>query len=243
MPQQFDSYKARYRAGDWRSPIFCDMVLEDLGRMGAKPAVLDIGCGAGFDGSLELQEKIAAVSGKYIGIEPDTAVQTAPCFNEVHRSFLVEAPVPPRSIDLAYAVMVVEHVSDPGRFLAKVAEVLRDGGVFWAFTVDLRHWAAWASLLFERLKIKERYLNSLIGERGVDRYENYPVHYRLNTPGQVARHAKEFSKIETVSFHRIGQEDYYLPKIVLPLNHGIDRLLMAVGAPGSNVAFRAVKRR
>jgi len=231
----------RYAAGEWRSRLFADLVLDELEARGAAATVVDIGCGGGFDGSLALQEEIAARAGRLIGVEPDPETALAACLSEVHRSILEDAPIPTASVDVAYAVMVAEHVPHPDRFMAKVADLLVDGGVFLAFTVDVRHWSAWASLAFDKLRVKGVYLDRLHGKRGEERYSNFAVHYRLNSPAAVDRHASKWFEVQTINLFRVGAEDYNLPAVGRPLNRLLDRGLKLVGAPGSNLVIRAVR--
>jgi SAM-dependent methyltransferase len=237
------TYEERFRAGGWRAPLFRDMVLADIHAAGPNATVLDIGCGRGFDGDAGLQQSLAAAAGRYIGVEPDTAVPVSASCAEVHRSFLEEAPIAPGSVDVAFAVMVLEHVPEPRRFWNKLREVLAPGGVFWGFTMDGRHRFCRASRLAERLKIKDIYLRFLRGERGSERYENYPVHYRCNTPAQVQACARGFATCECLTLGRVGQLDYYLPRSLRPVANGLDRWDIWRGRPGSILAIRAAMPR
>ena len=151
-------------------------------KLGEAPTILDIGCGRGLDGSLPLQRSLAELAGHYIGVEPDPEVPLADHFGETHRTLFEEAPIEANSVHLAFAVMVLEHLPSPQAFWEKLRTTLRQGGVFWAMTVDGRHPFARASRLADRMHIKSRYLNLIHGGRGVERYEDYPVYYRSNTP-------------------------------------------------------------
>ncbi len=241
MSTRYDDYISRYRSGEWRSTIFSDIIIAELRRIGGDATAVDIGCGSGFDGSVELQQKIAAHTGTYVGVEPDSEAQFGPHCSIVHRTWFEQAPIPAASVDIAFSVMVVEHVEHPQAFVHKLAEVLKDGGVFWAFTVDLRHWSAWGSVAVERLGLKDLYLDRLQGKRGTDRYANFPVFYKLNTPRAVTACATQFSEVEYINLSRIGAEDFNVPPKLRGLSHTLDRLLEAVGAPGSNLAFRMVR--
>jgi SAM-dependent methyltransferase len=212
------------------------MILDDLASFPTAPTVLDIGCGSGFDDDIELQRSIVASAGRYIGVDPDAA--EGPQF---HRAAFEDAPIEPGSIDLSFAVMVLEHIADPARFWGKVHEVLRDGGVFWGFTMDARHWFRLASRWSERLRFKDLYLTLLHGKRGVDRYANYPTCYRANSPDQVRAHTGAFRSVQFVNFQKIGQLNYYLPGALRPVGHLIDRAEAALGRPGTMLAVRAVK--
>ena len=70
----------RYRADEWRYCIFRDMILADARRLRPKPTILDIGCGAGFDGDVPLQRSIADVAGCDIGVEADPEILLANYF-------------------------------------------------------------------------------------------------------------------------------------------------------------------
>lgn len=235
------SYVERYHRGEWRARIFRDMVLAEIGLLGRPATVLDVGCGRGFDDDLRLQEQIAAAATRYIGIEPDPTVPAGSYVHEVHRCTLEDAPVEPGSIDVALAVMVLEHVPDPGPFWNKLHEVLRDGGVFWGFTTDARHIFCVLSRWTARLRVKDLYLDLLHGRRGAERYENYPVHYRCNTPEHVIQDTRAFQDCAFINFSRVGQLDYYLPRPLRPLGRWADRRATRRRGPGTLLAIRLVK--
>src|SRR5689334_4267325 len=125
-PQAID----RYRKGEWRDRIFRDLIFADVRPHGRDKTFLDVGCGDGFDGDMPLQTSIAQVAGRFLGVEPDQGVDPGPNFHAVYRCMLEEAPVAPDSIDVCYAIMVLEHLAEPQRFWDKVLRVLRKGGVF-----------------------------------------------------------------------------------------------------------------
>jgi len=79
-------YLARYRQGEWRARIFTDLILADAASLAKRKedksglAILDIGCGLGFDHDTGLQRELAAVASQYIGIEPNGNIKLAPLF-------------------------------------------------------------------------------------------------------------------------------------------------------------------
>jgi SAM-dependent methyltransferase len=234
-------YIERYRRGECRDRIFHDLILADARRLGAGLTFLEIGCGRGFDGDIPLQRSIARTAGRYLGVEPDRAVTPGDYFTEIHRCFFEDADLPPASVDVAFAIMVLEHLARPERFWDRLWTVLKPGGVFWGLTVDARHWFCRASAWAERLKIKDTYLNALFGTRGVDRYENYPVYYRTNTPSQIRRYAGRFHACSFINFSRVGQCSYYLPRPLQPLTDSLERHAIRKGRPGTLLALRVVK--
>lgn len=238
MTDAWTPYVERYRGGEWRDRIFRDLVLADAAKWGDRPTIVDIGCGRGIDGSVPLQESVAAAAGRFLGVEPDRDIPLGGHFTETYRCSFEDAPLPPASVQLAYSVMVLEHLPDPGAFWAKLREVLVEGGVFWGLTVDARHPFCKASLWAERLKIKGLYLRLLGGRRGEDRYENYPVFYRANTPDAIRLQARDFSAIDTINFSREGQWSPYFPGPFRPLVDRLDRRAVARGRPGTLLAVR-----
>jgi SAM-dependent methyltransferase len=234
-------YLERYRAGEWRDRIFRDMILDDVQPAGKNLTFLDIGCGRGFDGDVPLQESIAQVAGTFIGIEPDKDVQPGPYFSRVHASLFEDAPLVPGSVDVAYAIMVLEHLSEPQRFWDKVWDVLVAGGVFWGLTVDSRHWFCRYSRWFDRLRVKELYLRFLLGRRGEERYENYPVFYRSNSPEQIVPLVGRFQRRDFFNFARVGQCNSYFPRLLRPFVSAWDRRAVRRNRPGTLLAIRVQK--
>src|SRR5262245_2500014 len=147
----FASAEKRYREGTWRDRILHDFILADAAGLGEQLVFLDIGCGKGFDTDVPLQRSLARAAGRYIGIEPDPTVTPGDHIQDVRRCLFEQADIPPRSVHVAYAIMVLEHLAEPQPFWDKLHEVLAPGGVFWALTVDARHWFCTASAWAQRL--------------------------------------------------------------------------------------------
>jgi SAM-dependent methyltransferase len=217
------------------------VILEDMRRFAVPPRVLDIGCGSGFDGSPELQSQIAGASGRYIGVEPDESIACPPWIQEIHRCTLEDAPLEPLSVQMAFAIMVLEHVAIPDRFFQKLHTVLAPDGIFWGLTVDARHYFRHASRLLERLHVKNWYLDKIAGQTPEKRYVNYPTVYRANSPFQIRRFARPFRHCDFASLHRIGQLDYYLPRSIRPAAALLDRLIARLRLPGAILICRLEK--
>ena len=242
--QKWLPYVERYTKGEWRAQIFHDMVLADaeiLKKQNGHLTILDIGCGGGFDGDAKLQHSIAEVAEQYIGIEPDEAIKLENIYSAIHRCIFENAPLAPESIDLAIAVMVLEHINNPKTFWDKLYSILKHGGIFWGFTVDARHFFVLASCFMEKLGIKDWYLNSLHGDRVEKRYENYPVYYKVNTPKKIQKMTSSFSSCITINFHRVGQMNYYFPKKLRWIGRTLDYITIRLGLPGSIMAVRVEK--
>jgi len=234
-------FQTRFRNGEWRAPIFRDMILSDAQTMGRGLTFVDIGCGRGFDDDKTLQRSLAERCERYIGIEPDEAIALEPHFTETYRCVFEEAPIAPGSVDIAFAVMVLEHLVDPGCFFNSVFRVLKPGGLFWGFTPDFRHFGCWMSQGLEVLHLKDLYLRCAIGRRGVVCYENYRTFYRANSPARIAAATSAFGARSFIGFKRVGQLDYYTPKYLRPFTHLLDRLLIRFKYPGPFFAVRLQK--
>ncbi len=240
-------YLDRYRQGQWRSRIFTDLILADAANLTQNPdrasglALLDIGCGLGFDHDTSLQGELAAVSAQYIGIEPDPNIKLADFFTASHRCFFEDAPLAPASIDIAFACMVLEHLPTPQLFFDRLYDCLKPGGIFWGFTVDARHPFVAASQLSGKLGIKDFYLNLLHGEQGESRYENYATHYLSNTPDQAKSLARSFQSCSALNFESSTQLDYYFPAPLQWVGRSYCGLAMKMGWPGCILAIRLQK--
>ena len=210
----------------WLDTLFKNMI-QDAIRLFDKPTVLDIGCGHGIAGSVLLQSEIAEMADKMWGCEPDTSIQSNSCFHQVFPNTLEESAIPKNSVHVAYSCFVIEHIPDPVGFFTKIHECLVEGGIFLGIT-DYR-WSFFSTMsqIMEWTRLKELYLNLLRGQRGKDRYENYPTYYRANTAGAVKSHAPLFSKHYFAHWHQYGELNYYLPKALRPFGWGVDAISMA----------------
>jgi hypothetical protein len=137
--------------------------------------------------------------------------------------------------------MVLEHFENPQIFWNKILNVLKKDGVFWGFTVDARHWFVFVSLLTEKLHIKDWYLNKLHGKRGEERYENYGVFYRSNTPQQIQHLTPSFASMDVLNFNYVGQLDYYFPQKLRWFGRSLNQIAIRLDLPGSVLAVRVQK--
>ena len=110
--------------------------------------------------------------------------------------------------------------------------------MFWGFTIDHRHYFAWISSVLKWLKLKDVYLRMV---HGTSKYENYPTFYRCNSPQKLADVTGNFSNVQSWSWNRIGQVDYYVPRILRPLFRLLDKFEIYCRLPGSILIVRAVR--
>jgi len=242
-------YTEMYRRGVWRSRLLHDMIMDDvtLARSqghghghGHGLTMLDIGCGNAFDDDAPLQRSLASAADQYIGVEPDTDIHVQDCFHEVHRIPLESAPLTFGSVNIAFAVMVLEHLLNPQPFWDKVYNVLTPGGVFWAATVDARHWFCQVSRCAGWLHLKEPYMR-LIGEGGEGHYRKYPVYYHSNTPLQIRRYTSRFSECRFMNLNRARELENYVPHWLRGFVGYLGRRAVERGGLGTLLVVRAVK--
>jgi len=97
-----------------------------LGERGSVGSVLDVGCSFGH-----LLQSLERRGWRTTGIEPSPV---AASYAEgilrgvVHRGVFEDVALSPGSFDAVVSLYVLEHVSDPRAFMAKVFELLRPGG-------------------------------------------------------------------------------------------------------------------
>lgn len=242
--RQWQPFLQRYENGEWRAPIFRDMIVVDAKRLAQQNSnitLLDIGCGSGFDGDSTLQKSLTQAAWRYIGVEPDKEIELGNMFTQTHRCRFEDAEIERDTVDIAFAVMVLEHFENPEMFWHKLYSILKTGGVFWGFTIDARHWFAYASILAEKIQIKDWYLNKLYGVRGSERYENYPVYYRSNKPRQIQVLTHQYASSCILNFKRVGQMECYFPSKARWISRLIDRVAISLGSPGGIMAIRVEK--
>ncbi|MFO0846738.1 MAG: class I SAM-dependent methyltransferase [Gemmataceae bacterium] len=97
-----------------------------------------------------------------------------------------EIPFPDNHFDIIGAVMVLEHVADPGRFLGEVRRVLRPGGVFVGHTVSAAHYVTWVRRAFGVLPhvLIQSLVRRLYGRPCED---TFPALYRMNSERALRR--------------------------------------------------------
>jgi SAM-dependent methyltransferase len=189
-----------------------------------QPTVLDIGCGHGIDGEKARQTEVARQAGQMWGCEPDQEIRCNDCFHKVFPDLLENAPIPAGSVHVAYTSFVLEHIPDPTLFFKKIHAALAPGGIFLGMTDYRWSFFSCASQIIEWTKLKNVYLNLVQGKRGSQRYENYPTFYRANSESTFRKIAPQFQKYVFSHWHRFGELDFYLPKILRPVGWGVDAL-------------------
>lgn len=184
---------------------------------GMRRRVLDIGCGPSFPAPLTA---LSGLPAQLDGVDPGADISQRTDLTLRWSADFEDAAMPEGEYDLAFAYNVVEHVSAAKPFFAKLAGVLKPGGVFWAITPHAWHPFPRCVRAIQALRLKEAYAHNRTG------VNDYPAYYRLNSTSQVlqAIDGREFAKAE---FFRLPcmQWDRYFPAPVRFIPHVYDRLL------------------
>lgn len=140
---------------------------------GQQGRLLDVGCSAGLFGELA-----RGAGWDVLGIEPSQWLAERArerLGGAVLCARFEDATLDPGSFDAVCLWDVLEHVSDPGAFLAKAAQSLRPGGVLALNVPNLQSWIAralgrrWPLLLPEHLFFfSPASLRLLLGRHGID---------------------------------------------------------------------------
>ena len=173
-----------FRLTSDRRSLFVRCILEFLTARPEPRAALDIGCGEGLGQSGAFLTPIRDAVADLQGLEPDPNVEVDDRFDRVERALMEDADLPENHFDVAYAMLVMEHVADPERFMAAVHRCLKPGGAFLFLTPNRRHYFTVIAHAAKRLGIAETALRLVRPAAAVDDY-HYPVVYRFNRPEDI----------------------------------------------------------
>lgn len=197
--------------------VFMDL-LEAAVREADQPTVLDIGCGSGIFRNPDHQERIRPHITHFIGVEPDPNATSRPgLFDETHHCLMEDSPIPPGTVDLAYAAMVVEHVQNPSAFLAAVAGCLKPGGRFLFCTPNASSYFGIICRAAHRVGIDEWLLRRVRKKEHVESY-HFPIAYRMNRAADIVREAEAVGLTAKVGFTESEKACAgYFPKPAKPI--------------------------
>ncbi len=194
-----------------RSEVYFRMLHEQLDRLGGNAVALDIGCGRGVARQAEPIQRIAAKCKVLWGVEPDTSIMHAPCFEKVWQTTLEDADIPDSSVDLAFSYFVIEHIVSPDAFAEKLHRILKPGGIFVAATVNAKCLFARTANVCRALHIDELVLRISHGNAKTDDY-HYPTTYKMNSSSDYERllQSGNWASIE-LDFLENDEWFYYFP--------------------------------
>ena len=183
------------------------------GSIPAGGRVLDIGGGCDASGELA---RVRRTAGHLTVVDPSVHVHEHASADERRQATLeVCAGDLAHRYDVAFAVFVLEHVTDPDAFTAAAATVLKPGGAFFAMTVNLWHYFGLAGWAATRLGVAERVLPHVRDPGTVAEY-HVPTEYRMNTIGSVSRRLAQ-AGFEEVEFRMWDLPRMYKPYLPPPV--------------------------
>jgi SAM-dependent methyltransferase len=137
--------------------------------------ILDVGCGAN-DLLARHRTRALQVWGTDFERHPD--LKHAEWFRPLHADGTL--PFANESFDMLCSHMVMEHVTDPERFLAEVARTLKAGGCYVGHSIHACHYVTWIRRLFNLVphRCVQRLVKTLYGR---EEHDTFPTHYRMNS--------------------------------------------------------------
>lgn len=157
----------------------------------------DVGCGRDiFPSNTALAKELARRSGFVFGIDPDPNVRDNPYLHERFEG-PVEDCLTPHRFDLITMRMVAEHIVDPDRSLAKVAELLNPGGQVVIYTPN-----RWSPIPVLTALVPNRFhfrIKKVLW--GGEERDTFPTAFRLNTRAELARHCGRHGLAEVFFAH------------------------------------------
>lgn len=184
-------------------------------------------------------------AGRLVTIDPSPQVWLDATADERHQQTLEEyAADRPASADVAFAVYVLEHVTDPAGFAAAAAKVLRPGGSFLALTLNRWHYFGTATKTASVLGVEEWLLRHVRDPDLVQEY-HVPTAYRLNSIGTVSRRLADagFASVDLRMWDLPRLYEPYLPPPARGFATAWNRAAYAVGRPSlmGHLSVRAVR--
>jgi SAM-dependent methyltransferase len=205
--------------------------------------VLDIGAGCDRSGNLRA---IRRRHPHLVGVDPAATIWDNPGLDERFQQPLEEyARGHEAAFDVAFAVFVLEHVSDPAAFSGACAHVLRPGGVLLGLTVNKYHYFGFTTWVTCRLGVTDRALGLLDHAHHHGHDHHVPTVYRMNSPGQVSGHLRDagFASADFRMFDKPEMYAWYLPRALRPWSRAWSATAYRMDAPYlmGHLAFRAVR--
>jgi SAM-dependent methyltransferase len=145
--------------------------------------------------------------------------------------------------DVAFAVFVLEHVTEPVAFAQAAARVLKPGGVFMAITLNQWHYFGFTTWATSRLGLNEWLLRRVRDPAHVDEY-HFRTAYRINSIRSIRRHLEDagFSSVEFRMWDLPRMYEPYLPSPLTRFATVWNKAAYTIGGPNvmGHITFKAV---
>jgi SAM-dependent methyltransferase len=176
-------------------------------RTAADSIVLDVGAGCGH---YDYAARLKPIVGHIVGVDPSPSILGNQAMDERFQSTLEEfAPTHRQHFDVVVASYVVEHVSSPLGFLTAMRECLKPGGSAFILTPNVVHYFGGSAFLAHRLHVDE-WVVRRIRDQATLHDHHFPVQYRMNSRGRVARFAVR-AGFRTLEFRMLDEPGIYQP--------------------------------
>jgi 2-polyprenyl-3-methyl-5-hydroxy-6-metoxy-1,4-benzoquinol methylase len=186
----------RYLHQYWSPDDFYEATVSKLVTPGCKWA--DVGCGRDlFPSNRGLAERLSKRAGLVFGIDPDPNVLENAYVHERSQT-KIEGCRTHHQFDILTLRMVAEHIADPDGAMAKIATLLKPGGLLVIYTPY-----KWAPMSLVASLVPFRWHNPL--KRliwGTQPRDTFRTVYALNTRKDLRRHTEEHG-LHEVAFKRV----------------------------------------
>jgi SAM-dependent methyltransferase len=205
-------------------------------------SVLNVGAGSNVSGAMQPLLR----RGPYlVGVDPDAAIEHNVTLAERHRMHIEEfAENHPGRFDMVLSTYVLEHVEHPAEFAAACAHVLRPGGVWFALTLNVRHYFGATTWALSRLNAADRVLHWLKADELVHEH-HFPTVYRFNSQAVIRRECASagFDSIDFRCYDAPRSYQWYMPATLNWLPPAYSRMAYAIGSAQmmGHLTFRATK--
>lgn len=179
--------------------------------------LVDFGAGRGHQiaaaGHVGALSRFKGRCARVIGVDVDPVVLENPYLDEAH---LIapdgSTPLPDACADVIFSYAVLEHVADPGAYVAEVRRILKPGGWFCAWTPNKWGYVALGARLVPN-RFHARLLRA-IEPSGRQALDVFPTLYRMNTRAAIRRHFGG-AGFEDFSFTYNGHPSYNFGRVAI----------------------------
>ena len=157
----------------------------------------DIGCGRDiFPSNPDLAKELSARAAFVFGIDPDPNIQQNTLIREAFEGMVEDCDTAHR-FDLITLRMVAEHIVDPDRTVAKLAQLAKPGGLVVVYTPN--KWAP-VSVLAALVPNRFHYRIKRLFWGGEER-DTFPTAFKLNTRATLSHYFQRHGMAEVFFAH------------------------------------------
>jgi len=184
----------------WDTKVrFIGLVLKHVD---ASSRVLDLGAGSGWNPKYDTRLK--GRCRQVVGLDVDPRMKDNPRLDHAVLGDITAVPLADQTFDVAFSMMVLEHLPEPARCAAEVYRILKPGGYFLVITPNICHYVSLAGRLTPHWFHRWYSRRMWSAQR-----EAFPTYYRLNTVRSFPR-PFEAVGFETVSVETVEPIPSYL---------------------------------